>query len=177
MPPHSKRQRVPFGLLRWNECETFLFNQSDLRRNDMKIINKSTLKQTYQKYFTLDANCVRKSDDSRMLHFALRIAVCCVLPRYGNLDIHRWKFSFFLCFHILGICCLLTEVSAARGRLIRIDNDPSAGSPTETLLRLTLPLSVMTYTTFTTLSSSIRRIRRNTRIGRSDGRCVQRAGT
>ena len=89
VPPHSKRQRVPFGLLRWNECETFLFNQSDLRRNDMKIINKSTLKQTYQKYFTLDANCVRKSDDSRMLHFALRIAVCCVLPRYGNLDIHR----------------------------------------------------------------------------------------
>ena len=104
VPPHSKRQRVPFGLLRWNECETFLFNQSDLRRNDMKIINKSTLKQTYQKYFTLDANCVRKSDDSRMLHFALRIAVCCVLPRYGNLDIRRWKFSFFYLFHILGIC-------------------------------------------------------------------------
>jgi hypothetical protein len=72
---------------------------------------------------------------------------------------------------------LSAEADSARGRFIRIDNDPSAGSPTETLLRLTLPLSVMTYTTFIALSSNIRRIRRNTRIGRSDGRCVQRAGT
>ena len=175
--PHSESQWVPFGLLHWKECDSFLFNQSRLLCNDIWMINKSTLKQTWQEWLTLVANCVRRSDDSRMLHFALRIAVCCVLPRYGNLDIHRWKFSFFLCFHILGICCLLTEVSAARGRLIRIDNDPSAGSPTETLLRLILPLSVMTYTTSTTISSGIRRIRRNTRIGRSDGRCVQRAGT
>ena len=73
---------------------------------------------------------------------------------------------------------LLDKSSAVpKDRFISGDNDPSAGSPTETLLRLTLPLSVMTYTTFTTISSGIRRIRRNTRIGRSDGRCVQRAGT
>ncbi len=34
--------------------------------------------------------------------------------------------------------------------LVRLNynNDPSAGSPTETLLRLILPLSVMTCTTF-----------------------------
>ena len=60
-------------------------------------------------------------------------------------------------------------------------NDPSAGSPTETLLRLLLPLNVKVYSTF-------RKERRNCKprspkyspehsIGRSDGRCVQRAGT
>jgi len=46
------------------------------------------------------------------------------------------------------------------------------------LLRLILPLSVMACTTFWSSGRSpIRRTRRNTRIGRSDGRCVQRAGT
>jgi len=45
------------------------------------------------------------------------------------------------------------------------------------LLRLTLPLSDMTYTTSIIPENNIRRIRRTTRIGRSDGRCVQRAGT
>ena len=60
-------------------------------------------------------------------------------------------------------------------------SDPSAGSPTETLLRLLLPLNVKVYSTF-------RKERRNCKsrspkyspehsIGRSDGRCVQRAGT
>lgn len=72
---------------------------------------------------------------------------------------------------------MLDKPTTVRDRLIRIDNDPSAGSPTETLLRLILPLSAMTYTTSTTVASGIRRIRRSTRIGRSDGRCVQRAGT
>lgn len=56
-------------------------------------------------------------------------------------------------------------------------NDPSAGSPTDTLLRLLLPLngavwgnssSLITTTPYTSLSHS---------IGNSDGRCVQRAGT
>jgi hypothetical protein len=58
-------------------------------------------------------------------------------------------------------------------------NDPSAGSPTETLLRLLLPLSVQVY-----LTSHIRLEDGRSpegspehSIGRSDGRCVQRAGT
>ena len=81
-------------------------------------------------------------------------------------------------FHILGIWILLDESSAVpKDRFISGDNDPSAGSPTETLLRLTLPLSDMTYTTSIAPENNIRRIRRTTRIGRSDGRCVQRAGT
>ena len=53
-------------------------------------------------------------------------------------------------------------------------NDPSAGSPTETLLRLLLPLGDKVY-----LSSRERskRFTGSPGIGRSDGRCVQRAGT
>jgi hypothetical protein len=60
--------------------------------------------------------------------------------------------------------------------------DPSAGSPTETLLRLLLPLSNKVHWTF-----QIPNWRTNKglgpnyspdcSIGRSDGRCVQRAGT
>ena len=61
-------------------------------------------------------------------------------------------------------------------------NDPSAGSPTETLLRLLLPLDDQVCPT-----SSSNRWQANGRnclwtslnhpIGSSDGRCVQRAGT
>ncbi|GJR72179.1 hypothetical protein Tco_0084544 [Tanacetum coccineum] len=57
------------------------------------------------------------------------------------------------------------------------DNDPSAGSPTETLLRLLLPLNDKVQWN----SRDARRRDPNTSpdhsIGRSDGRCVQRAGT
>jgi hypothetical protein len=59
-------------------------------------------------------------------------------------------------------------------------NDPSAGSPTDTLLRLLLPLNDKVYA-----SSPRHGFPRGTNpenspdhsIGRSDGRCVQRAGT
>ena len=59
-------------------------------------------------------------------------------------------------------------------------NDPSAGSPTETLLRLFLPLSDKVYLTFRDTARSRAQSERFTgplEIGRSDGRCVQRAGT
>jgi hypothetical protein len=60
-------------------------------------------------------------------------------------------------------------------------NDPSAGSPTETLLRLLLPLGDKVHKTFQ--SSNINWSYSGPSnspdhpIGRSDGRCVQRAGT
>ena len=66
--------------------------------------------------------------------------------------------------------------------LTRTFNDPSAGSPTETLLRLLLPLSATVWTSFRQLGS-VNRQASNPRsslkhsIGSSDGRCVQRAGT
>ena len=59
-------------------------------------------------------------------------------------------------------------------------NDPSAGSPTETLLRLLLPLSDKVYLTFRDMAQDQAQSERFTgplEIGRSDGRCVQRAGT
>ena len=61
-----------------------------------------------------------------------------------------------------------------------ICNDPSAGSPTETLLRLLLPLSDKVYLTFRGTTRGRAQSERFTgplEIGRSDGRCVQRAGT
>jgi hypothetical protein len=59
-------------------------------------------------------------------------------------------------------------------------NDPSAGSPTETLLRLILPLSDKVHETSRTSSLLTERSPSHSpdhSIGRSDGRCVQRAGT
>ncbi|KAI3671717.1 hypothetical protein L2E82_53313 [Cichorium intybus] len=63
------------------------------------------------------------------------------------------------------------------------DNDPSAGSPTETLLRLLLPLMIRFSGILATSPAANRPRRRDPNtspdhsIGRSDGRCVQRAGT
>ena len=64
----------------------------------------------------------------------------------------------------------------------RSGNDPSAGSPTETLLRLHLPLNDEVWTTsLATLPVKVEsrdpRPSPNHSIGRCDGRCVQRAGT
>ena len=64
-------------------------------------------------------------------------------------------------------------------------NDPSAGSPTETLLRLLLPLNDTVRATSRSAKAgplparpgSSPRISLNHSIGSSDGRCVQRAGT
>lgn len=63
-------------------------------------------------------------------------------------------------------------------------NDPSAGSPTETLLRLLLPLDVQVCSSFrhtgtgvATHSGTNPRSSLKRPIGSSDGRCVQRAGT
>ena len=64
-------------------------------------------------------------------------------------------------------------------------NDPSAGSPTETLLRLLLPLNDKVYSTFQVPTCQTSRqvedldpkVSPDHSIGRSDGRCVQRAGT
>ena len=62
------------------------------------------------------------------------------------------------------------------------DYDPSAGSPTETLLRLLLPLNATVWSS-SRYQGSVTRQGNSPRtslkhsIGSSDGRCVQRAGT
>ena len=74
-----------------------------------------------------------------------------------------------------------TPFTPARGRR-QIFNDPSAGSPTETLLRLLLPLSATVWSSFRQ-RGRVNRQEGNPRtslkhsIGSSDGRCVQKAGT
>ena len=61
-------------------------------------------------------------------------------------------------------------------------NDPSAGSPTETLLRLLLPLNDQVCSssqpqTVLPRNGADPETSLNHSIGSSDGRCVQRAGT
>ena len=77
------------------------------------------------------------------------------------------------------IACALQQIGLVELVWISV-NDPSAGSPTETLLRLLLPLSDKVYLTFRDTARSRAQSERFTgplEIGRSDGRCVQRAGT
>ena len=74
------------------------------------------------------------------------------------------------------------EVISFQEQVLILDNDPSAGSPTETLLRLLLPLNAQVWSTSRQQGRIIRSanspwtsLKRS--IGSSDGRCVQRAGT
>ena len=75
------------------------------------------------------------------------------------------------------------HATSSRGRRFGwCDNDPSAGSPTETLLRLHLPLNDKVQTS-SHGQAPMKDPDRNPEsspdhsIGRCDGRCVQRAGT
>ena len=78
-----------------------------------------------------------------------------------------------------------TSKKQIHGSLKGLDgvNDPSAGSPTETLLRLLLPLNdqICTCSPETQIHREPEmpnpRNSLNRSIGSSDGRCVQRAGT
>ena len=67
---------------------------------------------------------------------------------------------------------------------INYDNDPSAGSPTETLLRLLTSSKMAKFGVLLVSSATVARASEsdpntslNHSIGSSDGRCVQRAGT
>ena len=71
---------------------------------------------------------------------------------------------------------------AERDASLEFGNDPSAGSPTETLLRLLLPLNATVWSSSRQPGRVIRqanspRTSLKRSIGSSDGRCVQRAGT
>jgi hypothetical protein len=55
-------------------------------------------------------------------------------------------------------------------------NDPSAGSPTDALLRLLFPLDHTVRLSFHSCESQSLKLTEKS-IGKSDGRCVQRAGT
>ena len=142
----------------------------------------------------LVAGCVRKSDDSR--NSAIRIAYRISLrsssswePRYPSLKIFLVFYSLVILGlenrfkNVLGIIQVFSHNTQRTSfRFWICVNDPSAGSPTETLLRLLLPLSDKVCKTF---QHQVRRTKRGIgpnnspdhSIGGSDGRCVQRAGT
>ena len=82
-----------------------------------------------------------------------------------------------------GLCGRRTKELAGRGGPAPPCNDPSAGSPTETLLRLLLPLGDRVRTASRPRAVVADRPPAGPEaspgrpIGSSDGRCVQRAGT
>jgi hypothetical protein len=83
------------------------------------------------------AICVRILDDSQFPHVTLRYAFCSILHRYKSLDIHLWEFLYLVVLDgRLGF-----RLGKFTFELVFSGNDPSAGSPTETLLRLHLPLN------------------------------------
>ena len=108
----------------------------------------------------LSAGCVRKSDDSR--NSAIRIAYRISLrsssswePRYPSLKIFLVFYSLVILGlenrfkDVLGIIQVFSHNTQRTSfRFWICVNDPSAGSPTETLLRLLLPLSDKVYLTF-----------------------------
>ena len=101
-------------------------------------------------------------------------------PRHPPLRIW-FLFRSYLDALIFSCVCGIRGHSQLKARLswVNFSNDPSAGSPTETLLRLLLPLSSKICLTFRVDSrpSQSERLTGPLEIGRSDGRCVQRAGT
>ena len=81
-----------------------------------------------------------------------------------------------------GVCFMNTIHGSLEKGLDESVNDPSAGSPTETLLRLLLPLNATVWSSSRQAVRVIRlpnspRTSLKRSIGSSDGRCVQRAGT
>ena len=111
------------------------------------------------------------------LQFTTHIAFRGVLHRPGSLAIHRRKFVTFP--NAKAFCTKQQNERKAMNECKNPNsNDPSAGSPTETLLRLlhhlddrVQPVSRQARRLATPLVSPGRP------ICRSDGRCVQRAGT
>lgn len=112
----------------------------------------------------LSASCVQKSDDSRfcnshcLSHFAaFFIVMGTKISIVENLDLWLslvrllWLIKF-----VVGCTSNTARGNAAEATEGSVElnwisvNDPSAGSPTETLLRLLLPLSDMVYLIFHT---------------------------
>ena len=123
-----------------------------------------------------------------ILQFIRHIACCRVLHRLGSQDIHRYELCLFQRKCSCVARCVGNEISPLeplaskflRDWMSEIDfrNDPAAGSPTATLLRLLLPLLVKHGSTFPPTPKSSKSVDLYpTGIGSNDGRCVQMAGT
>ena len=105
------------------------------------------------------------------------IAFCCVLHRRKSPEIPGAQL-----FLIISTRPLCSPHSPTSPLPLFFCNDPSAGSPTETLLRLLLPLNGQVCSSLrpaTPLSPPCAspKTSLNHSIGSIDGRCVQRTGT
>jgi hypothetical protein len=187
-------------------CDYFVFGgrknpttQPCLTRE--KNIKPSSIALRYMIPFHTDTNmkvlafttCVQRSDDSRILQFALRIAFRCVLHRHGNLDIHRWKFSFRFwmlypdlrqmnVFYFYTRCVYIKKnkdflslyfsLQSTKFKVCFCVNDPSAGSPTDTLLRLLVVPNGRVYLTSRNLAASVQKVHQTIRYYKRRAVCT-----
>ena len=124
--------------------------------------------------------CVQKFDDSQSS--AIRITYRISL-RSSSFQKPRYPSPIVVTFSFTTSTHTLHKHKIPKNPFLINKNDPSAGSPTETLLRLHLPLNDKIYTTSLMLNDLLQSTSQNPKcspdhsIGRCDGRCVQRAGT
>ena len=140
-----------------------------------------------------------------ILQFAMRIAFRGVLHRGASRVIHRYRYEYHASSSIfkdrvrlgqfgnrkipklsqtkskrLGRARLLESEARLREKerdFSLVQNDPSAGSPTETLLRLLIPLAKLAQQVPAPREEAPSPGFASSAISISDGRCVQRAGT
>ena len=124
--------------------------------------------------------CVQKFDDSQSS--AIRITYRISL-RSSSFQKPRYPSPIVVTLPFTTSTHTLHKHKIPKNPFLINKNDPSAGSPTETLLRLHLPLNDKIYTTSLMLNDLLQSTSQNPKcspdhsIGRCDGRCVQRAGT
>ena len=114
-----------------------------------------TLKQACLSEYQKAQGAFKDSMIHWILQFTLLIAFRCVLHRCESQEIRCWKFCFVkILLRSLHWCLIVdpevqqfTEVVESDKVFRPINNDPSAGSPTETLLRLLLPLNNQVWPT------------------------------
>jgi hypothetical protein len=143
------------------------------------------LKEACSQAYPESATCVQRFDDS--LNSAIRMTYRISLrssslwePRYPLLRVVYCFVNALVLFKKFNNTTKYSQVAKylTKGN----DNDPSAGSPTETLLRLLLPLGITIHKSSNsqmmspTFTNSPHHSPEHP-IGSSDGRCVQRAGT
>ena len=93
--PYLPKSSASGWLLRQRRPQAPLVSWENRNSITLRLEVLLTLKHTWSDCYVGPPNAF-ENQMTRVLQFALLIAVRCVLPRYENLDIHRWKFSFFL---------------------------------------------------------------------------------
>ena len=143
-PPFSSFPRFPFL-----PFVPFISLQSETQKIQKalkKPLTIHTVETNTSKHKTHPQSVFKTSFFLFALQFSKLITLCYVLPRCENQVIHCLAyFPFSLSFHFLLVFSQLhnnTSTTKVLASLNTLVNDPSAGSPTDTLLRLLLPLDI-----------------------------------